>query len=418
MKNMDFAKGSSLFQGLIAFMFVSAIIIFPLESYQSALSGLNIFLQSVFPALLPFFITSEIMIGLGVVDFISVLLNPIMEPLFCCPGDSSFIWVMSMTSGYPAGARLTAMFLKHKRITPYEAQRILTFSSTSGPLFMMGAVAIGMMGTKIGGLIILLSHYIAALFLGLCFRFYHSKNYLLNKTRSISNKVTLGKLKQESNQVLLNAILALSKARKEDGRPFGQLIGDAVRNSVNVLWTVGGFIVLFSVLINLMMHLKIIDWLSAVFSIPMKLFLIKEPIIKAITGGLFEVTTGCKLVSEIAANMQEKIAAVSFIIGWSGLSIHAQSASFLSGTGVKISIYMLSKFLHGLLATIISLPLTKLLYPEALETISTSPHPAIIMKWRETLLISSKLLLAALFLIILLIMLSIILTSRKKAISN
>src|SRR5690554_4825106 len=146
MKSEKILRWKTALPGLIAFVVLSAIIIYPLESYQSALSGLNIFLQSVFPALLPFFIASEMMTGLGVVDFLSILLAPVMEPLFRCPGSSSFIWVMSMTSGYPAAARLTAMFIKQKRINPSQAQRILTFSSTSGPLFMVGAVAIGMMG--------------------------------------------------------------------------------------------------------------------------------------------------------------------------------------------------------------------------------------------------------------------------------
>jgi nucleoside recognition membrane protein YjiH len=83
---------------------------------------------------------------------------------------------MSITSGYPTGARLTALFRKQKRITAEEAQRVLSFCSTSGPLFMMGAVAIGMMGSPEGGTIILASHYIAAILIGLAFRFYHSRD--------------------------------------------------------------------------------------------------------------------------------------------------------------------------------------------------------------------------------------------------
>ena len=94
----------------------------------------------------------------------------------------------------------------------------------------------------------------------------------------------------------------------------------------------------------------------------MKLFSIEQPLLRALTGGLFEVTTGCKMISETTVTMRAKIAAASFAIGWSGLSIHAQSASLLSGTGVKISIYILGKLLHGLLAALLTLPLTVLLY--------------------------------------------------------
>ena len=393
MRSSGLRKLKVVLTSFAALLFVSVIIIFPMESYQSALSGLDLFLNSVFPALLPFFIASEIMIGLGIVDFFSVLLKPVMEPLFCCPGDSSFIWVMSMASGYPAGARLTAAFLKQRRITVYEAQRILSFTSTSGPLFMMGAVEIGMMGTKIGGLIIVISHYTAALFLGLGFRFYHSKNY---RSGNHKNKKTD---RQSCKTICSQALSALYASRRKDGRPVGQLIGDAVRNSVNVLWIVGGFIMFFSVIIDLSMRLKIIDWLASITAIPIKMFSIEEPLIRALTGGLIEITKGSKLISETAATMQAKIAGVSFIIGWSGLCIHAQSVSFLSGTGIRIGLYIIGKFLHGLLAAIISIPLTHFIYPEALTTASAGDLVASAAAWRDNLLTSIRLVFAALLFI-------------------
>ncbi len=405
MESGSLSKWKSAFPGLAAFILLTAIMIFPMESYQSALSGLNVFLQSVFPALLPFFIASEIMTGLGVVDFLSILLNPVMKPLFRCPGNSSFIWVMSMTSGYPTGARLTAMFLKEKKLTALEAQRILMFCSTSGPLFMIGAVAIGMMGTREGGMVILISHYAAAFLLGLCFRYYRSRNYRCRRPK-MPHKPLYSEKKPSSRTILHQALLALDCARKKDGRPIGRLMGDAVRNSVNVLLVVGGFIILFSVVTNLLMHLQIIDWMASLAAIPMKAFSIDVPLLRALTGGLFEVTTGSKLVSETAVTMQAKIAGVSFVIGWSGLSIHAQSASFLSGTGVKISIYILGKFLHGLLAAVLSLPFTALLYPEAMAASKPALVASSPVGWKEAFLCSIGFLLTALLMLFLFIVLS------------
>lgn len=414
MKNQNSDKWKTAVPGLITFVLLITILIYPMESYQSALSGLKIFLQSVFPALLPFFIVSEIMTGLGVVDFLSVLLNPIMRPLFRCPGSSSFIWVMSMTSGYPTGARLTAMFRKQKRITAYEAQRILSFCSTSGPLFMMGAVAIGMMGSREGGIIILISHYLAAFLLGLCFRSYHRQDDRPQRFGKPRNKHHFSET-SEDRMGMRHALSALDDARRKDGRPIGQLMGDAVRNSVNVLLVVGGFIILFSVVINLLMHLQIVDWMASLTAIPMKLFSIEPPLIRAITGGLFEVTTGSKLVSETAITMQAKIAGVSFLIGWSGLSIHAQSASLLSGTGVNIGVYMVGKFLHGLLAAVLSLPLTAFLYPEALEASVPNFSPTTFSGWKEVFLQSTGLaIIAPLMLMLLVVLLRIWLGIRKR----
>lgn len=404
MKKQNTGKWKTTIPGLISFALLTAILIFPMESYQSALAGLNIFLQSVFPALLPFFIVSEIMTGLGVVDFLSVLLNPIMRPLFRCPGSSSFIWIMSMMSGYPTGARLTAMFCKEKRITACEAQRILSFCSTSGPLFMIGAVAIGMMGTKEGGLVLLISHYLSAFLLGLCFRSYRCREDSFQKHKRLRVKHHFND--PGEGRGLRFALSALDDARRKDGRPVGQLMGDAVRNSVNTLLVVGGFIILFSVAIDLLMRLQIIDRMASLAAIPMKLFSIEPSLLRAITGGLFEVTTGSKLVSKTAVTMQAKIAGVSFLIGWSGLSIHAQSASLLSGTGVNISIYTFGKLLHGILAAVISLPLTRLLYPEALEAATYTFPPTSSIRWKDVFLRSTHLSIIALLTLTLLAVLS------------
>ena len=40
--------------GLTAFLLLLSILAFPKEAYKAALSGLDVFLHSVFPALLPF----------------------------------------------------------------------------------------------------------------------------------------------------------------------------------------------------------------------------------------------------------------------------------------------------------------------------------------------------------------------------
>ncbi|HCS72523.1 MAG TPA: sporulation integral membrane protein YlbJ [Clostridiales bacterium] len=390
--------------GLIALAFLAAIFFYPVVSFQAALSGLNIFLQSVFPALLPFFICSEVMIGLGMVDLLSVLLNPVMKPIFRCPGSSSFVWIMSITSGYPTGARLTSELCKQKRITSHEAQRILSFCSTSGPLFMVSAVGIGMLGSAEAGRIILISHYLAALLTGFAFRFYKSRDYLPSRSlEAYKHKpdVRSHQIKSKNSKIRVNNIHearnALLTARKNDGRHIGQLMGDAVRNSVNTLLVVGGFIIFFSVIIAIIML-----WFD-------------HPQFKLLAGGLFEVTTGSKLISKSALSIQAKIAVISFMIGWSGLSIHAQSASLLSGTGVRMDIFMLGKLLHGLLSAALSIPIGRFIYPEV-QNVSVPPPVMIIPEWKEVLLSSFRLMLLA-FLLLALFALTVRITLwvRKKA---
>ncbi|MBP2650127.1 MAG: ylbJ, partial [Firmicutes bacterium] len=63
-----------------------AMVEYPKEAFDSAIVGLTLWWNVVFPALLPFFILSEILMGLGVVHFIGVLLEPLMRPVFNVPG--------------------------------------------------------------------------------------------------------------------------------------------------------------------------------------------------------------------------------------------------------------------------------------------------------------------------------------------
>lgn len=126
----------------------------------------------VFPSLLPFFIVSEILISIGVVRFIGVFLEPLMRPVFKVPGAGGFVWAMGMASGFPAGAKLTARLRQENQISRHEAERLVSFSNSSNPLFIFGAVSIGFFQDKNLGLLLAVSHYLGNVFVGLTMRFW------------------------------------------------------------------------------------------------------------------------------------------------------------------------------------------------------------------------------------------------------
>ncbi len=367
MKSLILKRAYALLPVLLVSFLLFCILLYPQDAYHAALSGLEIFLKSVFPALLPFFIVSDLMIDLGIIDFVSVLLNPLMRPLFRCSGKSSFIWIMSAASGYPSGARMVGSLIRENKLDVDEGQRILAFCSTSGPLFMVGAVAIGMLGTVEGGRVILVSHYLAAIALGIMFRFYRSK-HVPKGTDKFSMR---------------EAFDAFRKARSKQKKPFGELMGKAVNSSVSVLLIVGGYIMLFSVIIRLMLNTGLISHISKLISVILKGVNVDQVLLSGIIGGMFEITTGSKIISQASVSMQQKIITVSFIIGWSGMSINAQAAAMLAGSGIRTGLYMMTKLLHGLLAALISYPMTLLLYPEAAQVFS--PAVPSLPGWRISL---------------------------------
>src|SRR5690606_33001895 len=149
-------------------------------------------------------------------------------PMFRVPGVGGFVWAMSMASGSPSGAKLTARLRKDGQLTKIEAERLASFTNSSNPLFIFGAVAVGFFHNPKLGIILALSHYLGIISVGLIMRFYGAK-----KEQSIEV--------QQKKFSLTTAFHALHETRVKDDRPIGKLLGDAVSSSIQTLLMIGGF---------------------------------------------------------------------------------------------------------------------------------------------------------------------------------
>lgn len=371
-----------LFTSSAVTFFVLSLIVYPEACYRAAVEGVGTWFNVVFPALLPFFVGAELMIGLGIIDLMGTMLEPFMRPVFRTPGLSSFVLIMSMTSGYPVGVKLTCRLRQQNKCTRAEGQRMLAFCSTSGPLFMIGAVAVGMLGNSQAGIIIAVSHYTASVMLGIIFcRIFRDNGYRRNTGCIFPNP-------KES-------IRAMYRKRQEDGRPVGVLLGDAVRESVDTLLMVGGFIIIFSVVIEVCSVTGLLDFLSGPVSSLLTRAALPSAIAKPVLSGILEVTTGSKMIASLASvPFIYKVLSVSFIIGWSGFSIHAQSISFISKTDLNSFIYMATKLLHGILALILSGVFYKLFINDTVRQVFL-PDPSTLpaLTFTKTLLASSGIML-------------------------
>ncbi|MGI9859825.1 sporulation integral membrane protein YlbJ [Moorella naiadis] len=318
-----------------------AIILFPQPVFQAALRGLRAWWEIVVPALLPFFIISQLFMGLGIVHFLGVLLEPVMRPLFNVPGSGAFVMAMGYTSGSPISAMLTAQLRQQRLVTRHEGERLIAFTNNASPLFMLGAVAVGMLHNPALGPILAGAHYGANLCLGLLFRFYGRR----------------GPASPPVNYPLLTlprrAWRAMLQAQQKDGRPLGQLLGDAASHSFQTLITIGGFIILFSVIIQVADMLGLLELLARPLLYAGHPFSISPATARALAGGLFEMTMGAKFASEVAAPLGEKLTGISLIMGWAGLSILGQVAAMISKTDLRLGPFIVARLLHGFLAAIL-----------------------------------------------------------------
>lgn len=351
---------STLLWSLLAVSIVLVLIKYPEQSFQAALEGLKVWWDIVLPALLPFFILADILMGLGVVSFLGTLLEPLMRPLFNVAGEGAFAFAMGLASGYPLGARISAELYRRGLCSRTETERLICFSNTADPIFMIGAVAVGMFANASVGLAIVASHYLSAIILGVMLSFLEKRPTQIRAKRPIS--------------VLKKAWQKMLAARKQDGRSFGDILGDSVSAAVDSLFKIGGFIIFFSVLIKLMELIGLAGLLAQAIDFIL-IPILKTSLSKPLIGGFLEITIGCQLAAASQANLVNKLAITGFIIAWSGLSVHGQVATMIQGTDLRMGLFLKSRIVHALLAFLLT-PLFVKVFPLSLPVWSGSKTTA------------------------------------------
>ena len=337
---------------LVVIILILGIILFPNDSLSAAKEGLNIWSTVLIPSLLPFMIGANLIVDLKIVDIVGFLINPITKLLFNVSGKGALVFVISTVSGYPIGSKLAAELRLNNEISKGEAQRLVSFCSTSGPLFIIGSVATGMFKNSSIGYLMILCHYLGSLSVGILFRNYKKEN-LLNSSSSLKNNIK-------------NII----ESKNSDNKGFFVLFGDAIHNGVNTLLMVGGFVIVFSVIFKVLSLFNIIALISNLLYIPLSLLGVTKNLCYAFISGLFEMTIGCNNIASISdAPEIIKVTLCSFLIGFSGLSILAQCSNFLAKTDIDINMYILSKFLHGVIASVFTFILYNIV--ESSSSVST-----------------------------------------------
>lgn len=307
--------------------FISCLVLFSKSNMEAAKTGLTLWATSVVPSLFPFFVGTELLYRTNFVTLLGKLFTKFMRPVFNVPGESAIALILGNLSGYPVGAKLACNLLENKQCTKIEAERIIAFTNNSGPLFIVGTVGVSMFYSKEIGLSLLLCHFLASLTVGMLFR-----NYKKDKDefyRSVQN------IKKDSSTLSLSNL--------------GEILGESIKNSINLILTIGGFIVLFSVIISILNESQIFTLLANLLSnigIP-------ETITKVIMSGMLEVTNGLKISSSLQTkSLATNIILSSFLLGFGGISVMLQVYSVIAKQKLSIRPYIYGKFLQAIISVI------------------------------------------------------------------
>ena len=384
-------KGLFYFTAFCFALITLSLAIYPKAGLAAAQDGLAIFAEVVLPSLLPFFILSEILLGLGVVHFIGVFLEPLMRPVFNVPGIGAFALSMGLAAGYPMDAVITAKFRRLNLCTQIEGERLLAFTNTADPLFMFGAVAVGMFGYPELGVIIAITHYLAAFTVGFLFRFYGR-----NEDQPV------GVEERTKGNLLARALGEMRKAHQEDARPLGQLLADAVKDSVTTLLMIGGFIVLFAVLYQVMAEMGVLRYILPVVEGGLKIVGLNPDLGSALVKGFFEIDIGTMAAAKTSGALADRLIVSAAVIAWSGLSVLGQVISVIHGTDLRIKPFIVARVVHALVAGFYTYLLLGMVnIPERLVPAAQTFTGGLVNRWtlsgKQLLIIIGLLIVAGLF---------------------
>lgn len=313
---------------IIFLLFVIFLVIFSNSNLSATSNGLKLWANNVVPSLFPFFVAVELLSNTNVVYYLSKFLDKFMQPLFNVPGVGAFPFIMGLISGYPVGAKIVSNLYSNGSCTKDEAERLLCFTNNSGPLFIMGTVGISFYRNSTIGLVLLVTHILASITVGIILGF-------------------LSRKKEKNNSKNNNR---LSKKQDIKVSDLGEILGNSIFNSIKTILIIGGFVTIFSVIISILERTKVLVIISSAIS---NLFGFRQDLVLGFFTGLIEFTNGLSIISKVHIKaISTNIILSSFILGFGGISIMLQVLSIIAKSKLSIKKYVFGKFLHGLIASL------------------------------------------------------------------
>lgn len=324
-----FTKNYEFIFSFLLLIIVLIVAINPNPYINATLKGITIWAKIVLPSLFAFFIFTKLLMQNKHTLKIFNFLNIPFEKLFKTKKVGGYIFAMSFFSGYPLGANLISEFYNNGTINNKDAHILISYCSTSGPMFIIGSLAGEMFNNSTLGIVILISHFVGAIINGIFYRFICEK---IPENKSLVYN-TNNRLKKENlNEIMYNSIVSCLM--------------------------VGGYIALCFTILELAFNIGFLSNISLFVS---NTFGIKIELIESILKGIIELTNGT--VSLIGKGIDIKILAILLtgLISFGGLSIHLQTQMFLTKCNVKYKYFLTTKVTHTIFAILISVVFSSVL---------------------------------------------------------
>lgn len=275
---------------------VTLSVVFAEEIADAARVGLRLCASSIIPAVFPFMVLSDLIVAYSPLEK-SGFLRRSFERLFGISGAGITAFISGIICGFPLGVKSTVDLCREGHITKEEAERLIGFSNNTGPAFIIAGIGASMRGSLRDGIVLYAVLVLSAVLVGILFR-------------KSGKKAAYVEIKRKNRFDLI------------------QSVQNAGENTLNIC----SFIIFFSVIVGIV---------SSV---------LKSTPLLAVILPFLEVGNAASFLAEARIDRALSLALTAFATAFSGLSVHLQALSLLSGSGISRRKYFVMKLLQGLFA--------------------------------------------------------------------
>lgn len=283
---------------LAAALFLLLVCLQPSSALSAASESLSAWALSVAPSLLPFLIAAPALTCPEVCSLLARVSGPFLY-LMRLPANSTGALLIGLLSGSPAGAAALRSVPRHADDPPGAFLRASLMASGASPAFLLTGVAASMLGSPETG-------------------------WLLIRSQTLS--------------VLLSGLILRRVGREASASPLARppQSHGAVLSAMQTLLTIGGYMVLFSVLAR-----QLSLFLGSSLEMPLL--------------AVMELAGGCRALAALPHSAKLILPLISAVSCFGGISVCAQCMFFLSPLGVSSIEYVSGKLIQAALAGLITL---------------------------------------------------------------
>lgn len=286
---------------------------FPQTVFTGASYGLVLWFRHVLPTLLPYMILINVLICTPALHWICRITSTFLCPLLGTSYYGTFAVLTGFLCGYPMGAKITSDLLNVNKISRSEASYLLSFCNNISPAFILSYVVAQNMKERNLCIPFFLILTFTPLMLSFIFRLF----YRLPESSCSFPQVTPGSFSNPSESISDN------------------FLDRCILNAFESVTKVGGYMMMFSVLIQLLASV------------------LPNTIFSLLLYSSLEISTGIRLLFSSALYTTEKIILCAFLTSFGGWCCIAQTYSMISSSQLPILPYITAKLVTALVTSLL-----------------------------------------------------------------